>query len=326
MKLDLTLAIGPYDHVRDLSSGDVQPEGIDLRVLHLPVEEVFYRFVRHREWEVSEMSFGKYIALVSQGDRSMVALPVFPSRVFRHSSMYVRKGSAATNLAALRGLRIGVPEWAQTAAVYSRGILVHDGGVPLGAVEWHQAGVNQPGRHEKVELRLPAGVTLVRHETRALNDLLIAGEIDAVFSARPPAGFATAEIVRLFADAEAEEAAWYARTGIFPIMHVVCMRRDVFDAHPWAAMNLLRAFDEAKRRSLVRAFDIAAAHYPIAWSAEHARRIRSLMGDDPWPYGIDANRVTLEAFTRFAAEQGVAHRLVEVDELFPPEVRSQHRV
>ncbi len=326
MKLPLTLAIGPYDHVRDLASGAVRPEGIDLRVLHFPVEEIFHRFTLHREWDVSEMSFGKYIALVSQGDRSLVALPVFPSRVFRHSSMYVRRGSGIDSLASLRGKRIGVPEWAQTASVYSRGILVHEGGVPLASVEWHQAGVNEPGRAEKVDVQLPEGVRLVRHADRSLDELLVAGEIDAVFSARPPKRLASGEIVRLFADTRAVEEAWYRKTGIFPIMHVVCVKRDVFDANRWIAMNLYAAFEEAKRRSLARMTDIAAAHTPLAWAVDHARGLQALMGEDCWPYGIEPNRPTLEAFTRYAYEQGVAQRKVEVDELFPPEVHRRVKV
>lgn len=326
MKLPLTLAIGPYDHVRDLATGAVQVEGIDLRVLHFPVEEIFHRFTLHREWEVSEMSFGKYIALISQGDRSLVALPVFPSRMFRHSSMYVRRGSGIEALHQLRGKRIGLPEWAQTASVYSRGILAHEGGVPLAAVEWHQGGVNDAGRAEKVEVRLPEGVRLVRHADRSLNDLLVAGEIDAVFSARPPRQLASGEIVRLFADTRAVEQAWYRKTGIFPIMHVVCVKRETFEANRWIAMNLLLAFEEAKRRSLARATDIAAAHFPLAWAVDHARAMQALMGDDCWPYGIEANRPTLDAFTRFAAEQGVAHRQVDINELFPAEVRGRVKV
>jgi 4,5-dihydroxyphthalate decarboxylase len=203
---------------------------------------------------------------------------------------------------------------------------VHDGGVPLDAVEWHQAGVNDAGRAEKVDVRVPAGVKLVRHADRSLNDLLIAGDIDAAFSARPPHGVASGEIVRLFEDPQAAETDWYRRTGVFPIMHVVCMRRDVFDAHPWTAMNLMKAFDEAKRRAIARAVDITAAHHPVPWAVEHARRMQALFGDDLWPYGIEANRPTLEAFTRWAFEQGVAHRAITPDELFPAQLRSKVKV
>jgi len=322
----LTLAIGPYDHVRDLATGAVRPNGIDLHVVHLPVEEVFYRFIHFREWHVSEMSFAKYVAMISQGDRSLVGLPVFPSRVFRHSSMYVRKGSAIQSLAQLRGKRIGVPEWAQTASVYTRGILVHQAGIPLTEVEWHQAGVNEAGRREKVDIKLPPGVKLVRHEDRTLNDLLLAGDLDAAFSARPPAALANGEIVRLFDNPRAEEEAWYRATGIFPIMHVVCLRRDVFDAHPWVATNLVEAFEAAKRASLARLTDIAASHVPLPWLLDQVQNAKIMFGDDFWPYGIEPNRRTLEAFVQYAAEQGVTQRRVAVEELFPREVQSRVRV
>jgi 4,5-dihydroxyphthalate decarboxylase len=322
----LTLAIGAYDHVRDLATGAVRPNGIDLHVVHLPVEEVFHRFIHFREWHVSEMSFAKYAAMVSQGDASLVALPVFPSRVFRHSSIYVRRGSPLRALSELRGKRIGLPEWAQTAAVYTRGILVHEAGVPLADVEWHQAGVNEPGRKEKVAISLPPGVRLARHEERTLNDLLLAGDIDAAFSARQPAALATGGIVRLLDDPRAAEEAWFRATGIFPIMHVVCMRRDVFETHPWTATNLVEAFDAAKRASLARLGEIAASHVPLPWLYDDVRRARAAFGDDFWPYGIEPNRRTLEAFLQFAAEQGVTQRHVSVEELFPPEVQSRVRV
>lgn len=322
----LTLAVGPYDHVRDLATGAVRPNGIDLQVVHLPVEELFHRFIHFREWHVSEMSFAKYVAMLSQDDDSLVGLPVFPSRVFRHSSIYVRKGSRLAALAELRGKRIGLPEWAQTAAVYTRGILVHQAGIPLADVEWHQAGVNERGRKEKVDVALPPGTRLIRHEDRTLNELLVAGDIDAAFSARPPTAFATGAIVRLFQDPRAEEEAWFRATGIFPIMHVICMRRDVFAAHPWAAMNLVDAFETAKRASLARIAEVAASHVPLPWLYDDVQRARALFGDDFWPYGIEANRRTLEAFVQYAAEQGVARRRVTVEELFPKEVQSRVRV
>ena len=178
-RLRLTLAIGDYDHTRDVAHGVVRPDGIELVWLNLPVEEIFFRFTKFREWDVSEMSFAKYVALRSQDDAGIVALPVFPSRVFRLSSIYVRPGGAVKAPGDLRGKRIGVPEWAQTAAIYSRGYLVHELGIPLTAVEWAQAGVNEAGRVEKVTLKLPAGVSLRAVRDKTLNDMLLAGELDA---------------------------------------------------------------------------------------------------------------------------------------------------
>jgi 4,5-dihydroxyphthalate decarboxylase len=321
--LPLTLAIGDYDHVRDLALGAVRPEGIELNVLNLPVEEIFFRFTRHREWDVSEMSFAKVVSLLSQDDRSIVPLPVFVSRVFRLSSIYVRRDGPVTAPADLRGKRVGVPEWAQTAAIYSRGYLVHELGVPLGAIEWVQAGVNEPGRVEKVALKLPADVRLQRAPDKTLNDMLLAGELDAVLSARPPRAFADGKVARLYPEYRAAEEAWFRKTGIFPIMHVVALRRDAFERDPWVAMNLVKAFEEAKRRSLARLGDITASHAPLAWLGDYVARMRALFGEDPFPYGVETNRRTLDAFLQYAFEQGVCHRLLDAEHLFPAQVRTR---
>ncbi len=324
----LTLALGDYDHTRDLAHGAVRPEGIELTWLNLPVEEIFFRFIKFREWDLSEVSFAKYASLLSQDDRSLVAIPVFVSRVFRLSSIYVRPDGPVREPAELRGKRIGVPEWAQTAAIYSRGYIVHELGIPLTAIEWVQAGVNQAGRVEKVALKLPAGLRYRAVPERSLNDLLLAGEIDAMLSARPPAAFAdgSRRIVRLVTNYRAAEEAYFRRSGIFPIMHVVALRRDVFEAYPWAAMNLYQAFERAKQRSLDRLSDITAAHAPLAWLGDYAAHLRELFGGDPWPYGLEPNRRTLEAFLQFAFEHGVCHRPVAAEELFPPQVLTVHKV
>jgi 4,5-dihydroxyphthalate decarboxylase len=321
--LPLTLAIGDYDHVRDIALGAVRAEGIDLNVLSLPVEEIFFRFTRHREWDLSEMSFAKVVSLLSQDDRSIVPLPVFVSRVFRLSSIYVRPDGPVRAPGDLAGKRIGVPEWAQTAAIYSRGYIVHELGIPLSAIEWVQAGVNEAGRVEKVTLKLPLDVRLRPVPDKTLNGMLAAGELDAVLSARPPHAFAEGRLVRLFADYRAAEEGWFRKTGVFPIMHVVALRREVFDRDPWVAMNLVKAFEDAKRRSLARLGDITASHAPLAWLGDYVARLRDLFGDDPFPYGIEPNRRTLDAFLQYAFEQGVCHRRLEAETLFPEQVRSR---
>ena len=252
-KVALTLAIGDYEHTRDLASGRVPVQGATLNVLTLPPEEAFFRFTHFREWEVSEMSMGKYVSLRSQDDEGLAAIPVFPSRVFRQSMIYVREGGSIARPEQLKGARIGVPEWAQTAVIYARGYLAHQVGVPLDSVEWVQAGVNEAGRVEKVKLKLPGGVRLRPEPARSLNDMLLAGELDAVLSARPPRSLGEG-IRRLFSDYEAVEAAYFRETGVFPIMHVIVIRTDVLARHPWLAMNLYKAFDEAKRRSIERRF------------------------------------------------------------------------
>ena len=326
--LPLTLAISEYDHVRDLVSGRVKPEGIDLTALVLSIEEIFYRFTVYREWYASEMAMGKYVSLRSQGDTSLTAIPVFPSRMFRHSSIYVRSDGPVRAPADLKGRRVGIPEWAQTAAVYSRGLLVHQYELNLTEIAWVQAGVNEPGRTEKVALKLPPGVIVERPADKSLNGMLLAGELDAVMTAHAPAAFEAADprVQRLFPDFMPVELAYWRETGIFPIMHCIAIQTRVLEAHPWIAMNLLTAFEAAKRRSVARTFEATASRFPIPWSHERASLAAPLFGADYWPYGIEPNRGTLEAFLHYAHEQGVCHRLMAPEELFPPEVASAFKV
>jgi 4,5-dihydroxyphthalate decarboxylase len=324
-KIPLTLAVGDYDQTRDLASGQVSVQGADLIVLNLRPEEMFFRFTFFREWDVSEMSMGKYVSLRSQGDTSLTAIPVFPSRVFRHSMIYVREGGKIARLQQLKGKRIGVPEWAQTAVIYARGVLAHDAKVPLASVEWIQAGVNEAGRVEKVKLKLPKGVKYSSEPKRSLNDMLLAGDIDAVLSARPPRALGDG-IRRLFPDYAPAEEAYFRRTGVFPIMHVIVVRTELLERHPWLAMNLYKAFDEAKRRSLQRLSDITVSAAPLPWLAPYTERMKKLFGDDIWPYGLEQNRATLQAFVDFAWEQGVCHRRLKIEELFAKQVLASFKV
>lgn len=325
----LTLAVGDFDHVRDLTSGVVVPEGIELTCLRFErVEEIFFRFLNFREWEVSEVSFGAYAARVSQGYGDLIAIPVFPARSFRQSAVYVRRDGPVRAPEDLAGKRVGVPAWSQTAGVYVRGWLMHGHGLRLEDVEWFQAGLDQPGRAEPVEIDLPQGVAVTGLPDRTLDGMLRDGELDAVISARPPLGFERRDpgVRRLVEDFVGAEEAYYRETGIFPIMHVVVLRRDVLDANPWVATNLLRAFEEAKRRSLARALEATVPSFPLPWASAHARRARDVFGEDFWPYGLEANRPTLEAFLGFAAEQGVCRRRVAPEELFPDQVLSEFKV
>lgn len=327
MTLRLTMAMSGYDHIRDMATGTVGVEGLELTTLTLPLEEIFYRFLHYREWHVSELSLAKYVALRAAGDDSLQAIPVFPSRLCRHSSIFVRPDGPRVP-SQLAGARIGVPEWAQTAAVYTRSLLVHEWGIPLRDVHWVQAGVNQPGRREKVQLHLPEGVTLSQEPERSLGEMLHAGDLDAVFSAHPPASFERGDpgITRLFPDYEPVEREYVARTGIFPIMHVVVIRADVLERDPWVAQNLFTAFTAAKDASLARLSEMTASRIPLAWAPQRMAEIRALLGPDPWPYGVEPNRVTLDAFARYAHEQGVAARRMEPEELFAPQVLGQYRI
>lgn len=326
--ISLTLAITPYDHVADLTSGRIPIEGIDLTCLQLQTEEVFFRTAVYREFDVSEMSMAKYASMRSQGDASLIAIPVFPSRVPRHSAIYIRRGGPVKTPADLSGKRLGVPEWAETALVYARGLLQHQYGVDLKSIRWFQAGVNEPGRTEKVALKLPAGLSLAPVKDKSLNDMLLSGELDAIMCARPPRAFGDkdSQITRLFEDFLEIEEKYVRETGIFPIMHAVVLRKDVMDKYPWAAMNLYKAFEEAKRRSVERILSATISAVPIPWCYERARRDLDVFGKDYWPYGIEANSTTLEAFLQYAHEQGVCHRLMEPEEIFAREVQQRFRV
>lgn len=328
--IHLTMATHDYDHVRDLVSGIVKPQGIDLTCLTLEVEEIFYRFSNALEWDISELSLAKYCSVMSQDDPPFTGIPVFISRMFRHSAFYIRRGGKVARPADLAGARIGIPEWSQTATVYARGWLVHQVGIPLTDVEWVQAGVNQPGRVEMAHLRLPDGVRYTRVGDRSLSEMLLAGDIDAVISARPPREFqrGNPDMVRLLPDYRGEEERFFRDTGIYPIMHTVAIRRPVYDANPWVAMNLLTAFEEAKRRAVERLFNMNASQIPVPWVYDDVARIGGefFKGDDFWPYGIEPNRVTLEAFLQYCWEQGVCHRRMTPEELYPSEVQTAFKV
>ena len=326
--IHLTLAMSDYDQVRDFTKGDIQAQGIDITYLDLIHEEIFFRFLNFREWDISEISFAKYVSLVSQNDQSIKAIPVFPSRVFRLSSLYIHRDGPIKKPEDLSGKIVGIPEWAQTASVYTRGYLTHQVGIPLKDIEWFQAGVNQPGRKEKVELKLPKDIRYRSVPDRSLDEMLLSKDIDAAMTARPPESFINGnpDVVRLFPDFQAVEEEYWRDTGIIPIMHTIVIKSDILDQYPWVAMNLFKAFESAKQRSIERVFDVASSRFPIPWGFEYASRAKELFGDEYWPYGIEANRTTLEAFLQYAYEQGVCHRHLTPEELFPKEVQSFVRI
>jgi 4,5-dihydroxyphthalate decarboxylase len=324
----LTVATGDYDHLRDFTSGEVKAEGIDITHLKLHVLEIFHRFTQFREFDVSEMSMGRHISLVSQGKADHVAIPVFPSRVFRLSAFYIRSDGKVKRPEDLAGKKVGVPEWAQTATIYGRGWLSDYIGVDLKSIQWFQAGQDDPGRVEPVALHLPPGLKVTPVPDRSLNDMLLAGDIDALIAAYPPGAFRqrNPKIARLVADARAAEMKYWDDTGIFPIMHTIVIRREVCAANPWVPMSLFKAFDKAKNNSLARAGSFGGSLYPLPMHGYWADEARKRLGEDFWPYGVEASRKTLEAFAKFAHDQGVAHRLVAPDELFAPQVANPYRV
>jgi len=319
MKLKLTIATTDYDHFRDFRTGLVNAEGIDHNWLTLGHHECFARFTANREFDLSELSFAKFLALVSRTDSDIVGLPVICSRLFRFSSFYVNRKSGIRSVEDLRGKRVGSPEWAHSAAVYMRGWMHNEMGVKLTDVHWYQAGANAPGRDEKVALTLPAGVTLTRVPDKSLSELLAAHEIDCAIIARPPTCFLEGhpEVVRLLPDFLRMEEEYYARTKVWPIMHLIGMKKSIVDENPWAARNLYNAFLESKRRSIERILDPAVSRYPVPWLTPYAHRMRDMFGGDLYPYGIEENRPTLEQMALYAFQQGIAHRLMKPEELFP---------
>ena len=318
-KLHLTIATEDYDHFRDFRTGAVQAEGIEHTWLMPELHEIFARFTFNREWDVSELSFAKFSTQVTRKDADIIALPVVCSRHFRFSAFYVNKNSRIKSPEDLKGKAVGSPEWAHTAAVYMRGWLNDEHGVKLTDVHWYQAGTNEAGRTEKVELSLPNGVKLTRADDKTLSDMLAKGEIDCALVARPPDCFVNGhpDVARLFPNYLEMEEQYYARTKVWPIMHVIAVKRKLLEQYPWAAGSLYNAFNESKNRALERMFEQSVSRYPLPWLTTYARRMRDMFDGDPFPFGIEQNRPTFEQFLRYTHEQGIAHRHAKVEEIFP---------
>ena len=318
-ELKLSIATTDYDHFRDFRLGEVRAQGIDHNWLNLGHHECFARFTANREFDVAELSFAKFSAQVTRQDSDVIGLPVICSRLFRFSSFYVNKNSKIKTIADLKGKRVGSPEWAHSAAVYMRGWMHNEMGVKLSDVHWVQAGANAAGRKEKVELSLPEGVDLTRINDKSLSELLASGEIDCAIIARPPTCFLEGhpDVERLLPDYIEMEEDYYQRTKVWPIMHIIAMRRQILDENPWVARNLLNAFQESKRRSLERLLDPAVSRYPVPWLATYARKMRDMFDGDLFPYGIEENRPTWEQMALYTYQQGIAHRQFTPEDIFP---------
>ena len=325
-KLQLTMAVSHYDHMIDIALKRVEVEGVELNMMELPLHDIFQRTVGFADFDIAEMSMAKYVSMRSQGDDRLIALPVFLSRVARHSAIYVRRDRIKT-AADFAGKRIGVPEWAQTAAVYGRGVLAHELGVDLRTIQWVQAGLAQAGRAEKVPLKLPAGLEVTAVSDKSLTQMLDSGELDGLVCATPPNCFHTnKDVVRFYENPTEAEMAYAKAKKILPIMHGVVVRKAVLDAHPWVAGNLFHAFDTARRQSVKRMIFPGSTSVPVPWITEAVKKAQEVMGKDFWPYGVEENRPTLEAFLQFAYEQGVCHRLMKPEELFPAQTLQTVRV
>jgi 4,5-dihydroxyphthalate decarboxylase len=322
MKRRLTLACFDYDRTRALRDGEIVPEGIDLTYLTLPVEETFFRMLRHREFDVCEMSLSSYAVSLSSADSWLVAVPVFPSRAFRHSGVFVNRASGIEGPEDLPGKVVGVAEYELTANVWIRGILAEHHGVAVESVAYRTGGLEQPGRREKLELDLPPAIDIAPLDSgRSLSDALVAGEIDALYTPRAPSSFTrgSPEVRRLWPDAAAAEAEYHAKTGIFPIMHTLVVPRRLHEADPWIARSLFKAFTAARDRAYELLGETAALPYMLPFLPLDHERVVEKMGRDYWPYGLEPNRHVLETFLRYHHEQGLSPRRLEPEELFAPE-------
>jgi 4,5-dihydroxyphthalate decarboxylase len=328
VRVPLTLACWDYDRTLPLATGDVRPDGIDLTYLNLPVEETFFRMARFREFDAAELSLSSYVISLGQ-DAPFVAIPVFPSRSFRHNGIYVHAGSGISEPADLAGRIVGVPEYQLTAAVWIRGILAEHYGVAVESVRYRTGGLHRPGRTDKIRHAAPPGVQIEPIPPGAtLDGMLAEGALDALYSPRTPRQFAAGDprVRRLFADPRTEEERYFTTTGIFPIMHVVALRRDVYERRPWLAQSLYKAFEQARAATAARMTETAAPRYMLPWLYADIERTQALMGPDFWPYGLAANENTLRTFLRYSHEQHLASKLMEPADLFAPETCETHVV
>lgn len=322
--LKLSFGCWDYDRVQGLIDGRVRPKGIDLNFLNMIVEETFFRMLRNREFDVSEMSMSSYVVSLFKPDRPFVAIPVFPSRFFRHSSIYVNANAGIEKPSDLIGKRIGTPEFQMTAPVWIRGILSEHYNVPIDSVTYVTGGEEEPNRDEKLKLDLPDNIKIERiGAAETLSQMLLSGEIDALHTARKPSTFDGIRVKRLFPDFQSVEKSYYKNTGIFPIMHVIAIRREVYEANRWIAMNLFQAFREAQNLCYEGLKETAALKGMLPWFNAHAEETFAAMGDDFWPYGIEKNRKTLETFLRYHHESGLSPRLLTVEEMFATETQEE---
>jgi len=312
-KLELTLACGRYDRTQPLIDGRVQPLGVDLTFLPLRPGETFWRMLNHGEFDASEMSLSSYTILRSEGDTRFIAIPVFPSRIFRHSALYVRADSRIERAEDLKGKRVGVGDYQMTAAVWVRGFLTHEYGVRPEDIAWV---TGQPVRAIKapdgVRLEpLPVGTTL--------EAMLGRGDIDALITVMIPEGLGKT-VRRLFRDSRRVEVEYYKKTGIFPIMHTVVLKTSLYEQKPWLAVSLYHAFCRARELAYQSTYDTNALTVSLPWIIDEVESTRGIFGPQIWDYSIDGSLPTLNALVAYLDEQKLSRRRMSVDELFVPNI------
>ena len=328
-KLQLSIACSNSDRTRALLEGRIPVDGIELTCLDLPIEETFFRMLRNYEFDVAEMSLSSYVLSLFAEKPRLIAIPVFPSRFFRHSCIFINREGGIREPKNLIGKRVGTPEYQMTAGVWIRGILSDEYKVPVSSVTYFRGGEEEPGRPEKLRLSLPPEIRLESiPPKKTLSAMLDAGEIDALYTARMPSSFVrgSGNVCRLFENYQAVEREYYSKTKIFPIMHTVVIRRDVYEKSPWIAQSLYKAFARAQQEAYKELYETGALNFMLPWLVQHVEETRALMGTDFWPYGLAPNAHTLATFLRYSFDQGLAKRLLKAEELFAPETLESFKV
>ncbi|WP_092817820.1 substrate-binding domain-containing protein [Halopenitus malekzadehii] len=324
---NITLASSLTDRTAPLFNEEVSPKGVDLNFVPLSVEETFWRMLDNAEFDASEMSMSSYMMTRAKEDPPFVAIPVFPSRFFRHSCVFINSEADIEDPSDLKGKKVGVPEYQMTASLWVRGILADEYGVAPADVEWYHGGEEDPGREEKLALDLPEDISLSYIPgDRTLSGMIGDGTLDALVTARTPSSFDGESVVRLFPNFRDVEREYYQKTGHFPIMHTVVLRTDVYEENPWIAQELNKAFHKAKELCLERIGDTTALQNALPWLHGEVERTREIMGDDYWPYGVEANRDTLETMTRYSYEQGLTEEKLDIGDLFAPNTYREFKV
>jgi 4,5-dihydroxyphthalate decarboxylase len=328
-RVPLTFGGWTYDRNLALQNGDVEIEGVELNYIQLRIEEVFYRVFHHHEFDITEMSLSAYMMAIDKGPWEYQAVPVFLSRMFRHSAIFIRTDRGIREPKDLVGKRIGVPEYTQTAGVTARGILADEYGVSPADIRWVNGGLEEPGRREKFTLALSPGVIVESATKKSLNQMLVDGEIDGMISASTPSCFEQGHpsIARLFAGHQALEKAYFAKTGVFPIMHTVGIRRALIEKYPWLPASVVKAFTQSKNECLRNIYGTGGAlKASVPWLVEAVEEARAMMGPDHWPYGIDPNRKALEAVARWSHAQGLTSKVFTPEELFPVSTHGEYKI
>lgn len=327
--LSLTLACGNYDRTRALIDGRIRVEGCEINFLPLEPEEVFFRAARHEEFDVAELSFNSYILQTSRGESRYIGIPAFVSRCFRHSMIYVRTDRGIRAPADLKGRLVGVPEYQLTALVWMRGILQEDYGVNPSDIRWRSGGQEQPGRKERARINLPHDVDLQPIPPGAtLSAMLRDGELDALMTARAPSCFHNdaPNVDRLFPNHRDIEKDYYRRTGLYPIMHLIGVRKSLAERHPWLPASVYKAFCRAKAAAMADLRTLAAPGLMLPWTEAETLETMKLMGKDFWRYGVAENKREIETLARYSHAQGLAERLVPIEEMFAPSTYEVSRI